>query len=425
MLMREIEHDVVALDWRTSKAHSVNGNKGQNIAINTSSLSKRPAAASSGIHVLGGQMDPVVKQFIPAKYLAGVAALRRLSEEEQEIEDHCGGSIISPQGDGEGIVNHDSGSSGDRDGEDADAHGSDIHYHHDERSSSVSINEIDLVIHDDASVDALLHGEVVVTEMNSHSQTNSEDDYHPSTSYVLDDSNLAHDDETYISDTQEIADADEGIHDDDHNDDSVPIICEETIDMIVPEITVDDVAINDDARQLHNFQLIENTLFGHIDEVIANAYELSYSDTILMKLSQFRQAFEMIIQSIRHKHKQRDFTDMDSDSGSISEILSEKLAKLLSILYKVLSNLMNFPTHDKYRSINKSSAIYQNHIQIYDGMLELLAIVDFQSDNVGGDGVHVDTNSRKELVLKRSTDQALLYLLCSVLQHMLEIVVSR
>lgn len=408
MLMREIEHDVVALDWRTSKAHSVNGNIGQNVAIHTSSLSKRPAAASSGIHVLGGQMDPVVKQFIPAKYLAGAAALKRLSEEEQDIEDHCGGSIISPQGDGEGIVNHDGGGRGDRDSEDADAHDSDIQYHHDERSSSVSINEIGLVIHDE-SVDALLHGGVVVMEMKSHSQTNSDnDDYYPSTSSVLDDPNCAHDDEASDNDTQEVAD---GIHDDDHNDDSVPI-CEGTIDMIVPEITVDDVAIDDDARQLHNFQLIENTLFGHIDEVIANAYELSYSDTILMKLSQFRQAFEMIIQSIRHKHKQR-------------EIMSEKLAKLLTILYKVLSNLMNFPTHDKYRSINKSSAIYHNHIQVYDGMLELLAIVGFQSDNVGGDGVHVDTSSRKELVIKRSTDQALLYLLCSVLQHMLEIVVSR
>jgi len=424
MLMREIEHDVIALDWRTSKAHSVNGNKGQNVAIHTSSLSKRPAASSSGIHVLGGQMDPVVKQFIPAKYLAGAAALKRLSEEEQEIEDHCGGSIISPQGDGEGIVNHDSGSSDDRDGEDADAHDSDIHYYHDERSSSVSINEIGLVIHDEERVDALLHDQLVVMEMNSHSQTNSEDDYHPSTSYVLDDSNLAHDNETYISDTQEIAD--QGIHnDDDHNDDSVPIICEKTIDMIVPEITVNHVAINNDARQLHNFQLIENTLFGHIDEVIANAYELSYSDTILMKLSQFRQAFEMIIQSIRHKHKQRDYTDMDSDSSSISKIMLEKLAKLLSILYKVLSNLMNFPTHDKYRSINKSSAIYQNHIQVYDGMLELLAIVGFQSDNIDGDGVHVDTSSRKELVIKRSTDQALLYLLCSVLQHMQELVANR
>jgi len=413
MLMREIEHDVVALDWRTSKAHSVNDNKGQNVAVHTSSLSKRPAASSSGIHVLGGQMDPVVKQFIPAKYLAGAAALKRLSEEEQEIEDHCGGSIISPQGDGEGIVNHDSGSSGDRDGEDADAHDSDIHYHHDERSSSVSINEIGLVIHDDESVVALLHDEV------------AEGDYHPSTSSVFDDPNCAHDDGASDNGTQEVADADEGIHDDDHNDDSVPIICEETIDMIVPEITVDDVDINDDVRQLHNFQLIENTLFGHIDEVIANAYELSYSDTILMKLSQFRQAFETIIQSIRHKHKQRDYTDMDSDSGSISKIMLEKLAKLLSILYKVLSNLMNFPTHDKYRSINKSSAIYQNHIQVYDGMLELLAIVGFQSDNVGGDGVHVDTSSKKELVIKRSTDQALLYLLCSVLQHMQELVASR
>ena len=456
MLMREIEHDVVALDWRNSKSYStttttatVNGNKikRQNeAAIHTSSLSmRRPATSSSGVHVLGGQMDPVVKQFIPAKYLAGAAALKRLSEEEQEIEDHCGGSVRSSirsgggHDDGGGGDHDDGGSgdldggSGDRDGGvDADAQSSDSQYHHDGNSASVSIHDIGLMAHDESG-DALLHGGMMVME------TISSSDNDPSTSSIADVLNRAHDDDDDVvkvscdddMDIQEVVE--EGIHDHDHHNDSIPI-CKENINMLVLEITVDDIAIDDDdARQLLEFQLIENTLFGHIDEVIANAYELNYSDTILMKLTQFRQAFEMIIQSIKNKHKHRDFTHMDSDissSSSISEIMRDKLTKLLTILYKVLSNLMNFPTHDKYRSINKSCAIYQNQIQVYDGMLELLAIVGFQSDNVDVDGVHVDStsnssSSRKELVMKRSIDQALLYLLCSVLQHMLDIVVRR
>lgn len=465
MLMREIEHDVVALDWRNSKSYSttttnaaaaINGNKSKRqneAAIHTSSLSmRRPATSSSGVHVLGGQMDPVVKQFIPAKYLAGAAALKRLSEEEQEIEDHCGGSVRSPirsggdhddgggSGDGSSGGDHDGDASGDRDdGVDADFQSSDIKNHHDGNSASVSIDEIGLMAHDESG-DTLLHGGMMIMEMNiSHSQTISSSDIDPSTSCIVDVLNHTHDDDDDVKvscdddmDIQEVVD--EGIHDHDHHNDSIPI-CKENINMLVPEIIVDDIAIDDDARQLLEFQLIENTLFGHIDEVIANAYELNYSDTILMKLTQFRQAFEMIIQSIKNKHKHRDFTHMDSDisssNSSISEIMREKLTKLLTILYKVLSNLMNFPTHDKYRSINKSSTIYQNHIQVYDGMLELLAIVGFQSDNVDVfDGVHVDSTSnsstnRKELVMKRSTDQALLYLLCSVLQHMLEIVVRR
>jgi len=388
--MREIEHDVVALDWRSSKAHSINGNTRQNVAIHTSSM--RPAAAISGIHVLGGQMDPVVKQFIPAKYLAGAAALKRLSEEEQEIEDHCGGSVRSLQS-----VDRDS------DRADADTQSSEIQHNLIGNASSVSVKENASMTIDDSGGDTLLHGIV----MKVDSKTSSNNDNSPS---IVD---------GFIHIQEEVAD--EETHDAIVSSES-NTVTEIAVDMITePEIAVDKVIIEDDARQLYSFQLIEYALFGHIDEVIANAYDLSYSDTILMKLSQFRQAFEMIIQSIKTKHRRDCCIDKDNNHSSITEIMREKLTKLLNILHKVFANLMNFPTQERYRSINKSSAIYQNHIQIYDGMLDLLSIVGFQSDDVDINEVHHD-RSRKELLMKRTTDQALLYLLCSVLQHMLEIV---
>ena len=98
MLMRQIEREVVELDWRASKAKSIGGPMASNLYIPSESTSHQSRASKSDVHRLGGgQMSEDNgdgRTVLPARVAAGTAAIMRISEEESQAERHCGSSVV-------------------------------------------------------------------------------------------------------------------------------------------------------------------------------------------------------------------------------------------------------------------------------------------------------------------------------------------
>ena len=98
MLMRQIEREVVELDWRASKAKTIGGQMASNVSIPSESTSQQSRAYKSDVHRLGGgemSEDNVEgRTVLPARVAAGTAAIMRISEEESQAERHCGSSAV-------------------------------------------------------------------------------------------------------------------------------------------------------------------------------------------------------------------------------------------------------------------------------------------------------------------------------------------
>jgi hypothetical protein len=102
ILMRQIEREVVELDWRTSKGKSIGGQSSSNQYIpserssNQSQLRRQNRGTT--VHILGGiggnedrgGSGQGTAVLLPARVAAGTAAIMRLSEEESEAEKVCG-----------------------------------------------------------------------------------------------------------------------------------------------------------------------------------------------------------------------------------------------------------------------------------------------------------------------------------------------
>ena len=103
MLMRQIEREVAELDWRNSSGKTVGSSSGGGGDDDGYYYFPRGNAAQSGsslitggVHTLGGGGDSseLIQYIVPARYLAGTAAIMRLSVEEKEVEDACGCSTL-------------------------------------------------------------------------------------------------------------------------------------------------------------------------------------------------------------------------------------------------------------------------------------------------------------------------------------------
>ena len=107
-LMRQIEKDAFALDWRTSKGHQTGGVVTSH-AVTSSGGGDREK--HDGPRKLGGESSlNGLTTIFSAKTMAGLAATMRLTEEERAIERGCG-SDLPPAGGGGGdsvLNSHDS-----------------------------------------------------------------------------------------------------------------------------------------------------------------------------------------------------------------------------------------------------------------------------------------------------------------------------
>jgi WLM domain len=101
MLMRQIEREVVELDWRASKAKLVGGQAAANVYIPSESSSQQSRTSKSDVHLLGGGERTEGKgegrAVLPARVAAGTAAIMRLSEEESRAERSCASANIQLQ----------------------------------------------------------------------------------------------------------------------------------------------------------------------------------------------------------------------------------------------------------------------------------------------------------------------------------------
>jgi WLM domain len=101
MLMRQIEREVVELDWRASKAKLVGGQVAANVYIPSESASHQSRTSKSDVHLLGGGERAVGRgegrAVLPARVAAGTAAIMRLSEEESRAERSCASANIQLQ----------------------------------------------------------------------------------------------------------------------------------------------------------------------------------------------------------------------------------------------------------------------------------------------------------------------------------------
>ena len=101
MLMRQIEREVVELDWRASKAKLVGGQAAANVYIPSESASHQSRTSKSDVHLLGGgertEASGEGRAVLPARVAAGTAAIMRLSEEERRTERSCASANIQLQ----------------------------------------------------------------------------------------------------------------------------------------------------------------------------------------------------------------------------------------------------------------------------------------------------------------------------------------
>ena len=106
VLMRQVEREIVELDWKQSKGKTLSAQVVTQYSPYQSSITA--IVQDNTVHKLGGATDPLLQQFIPARYLAGTAAILRLSEEEKEVEDNCasrgGSSSNGSSGSGSGGI---------------------------------------------------------------------------------------------------------------------------------------------------------------------------------------------------------------------------------------------------------------------------------------------------------------------------------
>lgn len=89
VLMRQVEREIVELDWKNGKGRSLTGLAAPETYSPPTGTGTRSASSGPEVHVLGGSTDPLLQQLLPARFLAGTAALLRLTEEEKEVEDNC------------------------------------------------------------------------------------------------------------------------------------------------------------------------------------------------------------------------------------------------------------------------------------------------------------------------------------------------
>ena len=68
VLMRQIEREIVELDWKNSKGRSLRGQKTEVYAPTLPGASSTPT-----VYRLSGNTDPLVQQFVPARFLAEIA----------------------------------------------------------------------------------------------------------------------------------------------------------------------------------------------------------------------------------------------------------------------------------------------------------------------------------------------------------------
>lgn len=87
ILMRQIERDVVALDWRKSKGQILGGDRGARYEAFAagSSGGSSASSASGGVHVLGGSAS-----LLPPGAAAANSALLRRTQAELDMESTCG-----------------------------------------------------------------------------------------------------------------------------------------------------------------------------------------------------------------------------------------------------------------------------------------------------------------------------------------------
>jgi WLM domain len=101
MLMRQIEREVVELDWRASKAKLVGGQAAANVYIPSESASHQSRTSKSDVYLLGGgertEGRGEGRVVLPARVAAGTAAIMRLSEEESRAERSCASANIKLQ----------------------------------------------------------------------------------------------------------------------------------------------------------------------------------------------------------------------------------------------------------------------------------------------------------------------------------------
>ncbi len=103
MLMRQVEREIVELDWKNSKGKSISGQAPGETYTPTCATTDLAHQTGPAVHILGGSTDPLVQQLVPARYLAGTAAILRLTAEEKEVEDNCGSvstaiPVLKPEG---------------------------------------------------------------------------------------------------------------------------------------------------------------------------------------------------------------------------------------------------------------------------------------------------------------------------------------
>jgi len=108
-LMRQVEAEVVALDWRKSSGKTVSGSMsssssaqyaGAGVSSSASRVTAAPAPSPRG-HILGDtdrqSTGSAVFEFVPTNSLAAIAAMRRRDAEEITIERGCGCACDSPR----------------------------------------------------------------------------------------------------------------------------------------------------------------------------------------------------------------------------------------------------------------------------------------------------------------------------------------
>jgi hypothetical protein len=361
VLMRQIERDVVALDWRNSKGRTMDGATQPDRYISAS----KPSAKGPEVHRLGG--DPgseFLQHLLPPRLLAGTAAILRLTAEEKEVEDKCGStrSVLPP-------VSGSTNANAERKVEAVESAPDD----------AMSMTISDAVTGGAEEVgESLTVGEVKTPALGTISITDG------AQSTVEMKMDVVHVD---------IGSADSAgaeVH-------SISIGAES---MSTSSMSMPAVCIIDWAAELTQYR---HDVLANVDDAVAFALSMESTAAPVERLLALRDALDNMLTTAQSQ----------ANAGVFSRLLS-----CVRTLHKIVTNAKNNPD-PKYRTIKKSASTYQRLVAQVAGAAQVLRAAGFEdSSGSGGSGVSSgssESGSGGQIVLRRD-DPGWLYVCSSVLE---------
>jgi len=375
MLMRQIKREVTELDWRSSKGKTTGSGHETYNSPSSGGYKKAQPQQSNKSHRLGGDSG-VLRAVLPARILAGTAAIMRLTPEEQEVESNCGSNNVP--------------------------------------ISNISISEqnTEIAIQHDGDdsflVDDVLENELNLTSIDCIQNNNQISATFDTNLQIVSDSNVRIDDTDSLENMDIITkdsseDAVDGsliVHEEEVignviNEVISDVISEKEIEMIGTEDRVITASEAAEAEEIFFNYVAEKVMF-QVDEAVAYALSLDVAGPV-ERMLMLKDALVILLR-------------INNPTGQHRDIKASDISETMQLLRTIIGNARNHPSDPKYRQVKKSTKIFTRLVENRIGASRILLAAGFEE--------------KGEYFMLGRDDPGLLYLVDSILEQSIAIIVN-